>query len=35
MEGSMINLFRDPLTLIVALAIVVLAGEIAIVQWTS
>jgi hypothetical protein len=31
----MINRLRDPLVLIVALAAVVLAGEIAVVQWFS
>ena len=31
----MINRLRDPFTLIVALAFVVLAGEIAVVQWFS
>jgi hypothetical protein len=31
----MINLLRDPLIVIVALAVVVLAGEVAIVQWFS
>ena len=35
MEGPMINRLRDPFTLIVALAFVVLAGEIAVVQWLS
>ena len=33
MEGPMINRLRDPLILIVALAAVVLAGEVAIVTW--
>ena len=31
----MINLLRDPFTLIVALAAVVLAGEVAVVTWVS
>ena len=33
MEGPMINWLRDPLILIVAMAAVVLAGEIAVVTW--
>jgi hypothetical protein len=29
----MINMLRDPLTMIAALAVVVLAGEVAVVRW--
>jgi hypothetical protein len=32
-EGTMTNILRDPLTLIVALAVIVFAAEIAAVHW--